>query len=375
MITMTDNRMALRILVVAALVLTVFLTPSTVSAQQQMIELRISHTPVTELTVGDIDFKTLGSRSLFFTLSVQSTVQRSVRIIGDLDIVLADGSLFTPAATLKTKPFNIPASPDRKVISNVDISPSSPIKVDNFDFSKDAKDRIQDLALSTGKLPSGTYTFTIHIEDANDPNISSNVEQIVLNLQTISRLDLISPLDMSEMPNPLPQFNWLYDGSRVELSIYEFLPSKRTKEEAAEGNPHLVVRSGDPDLPLGTHTFQYPANTVRSLEPGKKYVWRVKGLTVGSGGSGSSINSDVWQFSVASTGGNGAGGGELNNVSNQILNLTLTVQILNDLLSGDLILTGVMYIDGKPVSADEVARLLRDLVSNPDKIITVQIVN
>jgi hypothetical protein len=337
------------------------------TAQPQMV---LIYTPVTELTVGDLDFKIGGSHSLFFTLNITSPQPRRVKLHGNLDIVLADGESFPGAATLTTKPFTIP-----KIISNLDIGPGRGIQTESFEFSSDAKSHVEDPALSTGKLPSGTYTLTLWITDSTGPaHLAEPRQPVILNLRTLTRLDLISPPDNSTLPNPFPQFNWQYDGDRVEFSVYEWLPSKHTKEDAADGTPQLIVRSGDPLLPVGARAFTYPSGGVRSLEPGKTYVWRVRGMNLGSGGAGTAANSTIWQFTVASAGGNISSGGENGTLALQLLNLGLAAQILNGLLSGDLVLTGVMMIDGVPVSAEEVERILRDLAANPDKIISIKYV-
>ena len=341
--------------------------PARMTAQS----LLLSYTPVTELTIGDLDFKIGGSHSLFFTLTVQSPQPRRVQLHGDLGIVLASGEAFSNAATLTTKPFDVP-----RMLSNLDIGPGRGIQTQKFEFSKEAKDHVEDPALSTGKLPAGLYTLTISISDSgSDHPINPDcIKVITLNLQTISRLDLISPPDNSILPNPFPQFNWQYDGDRVELSVYEWLSGKHSKEDAAEGTPQLIIRSGDPDLPVGARSFQYPTNAVRALEPGKTYVWRIKGLNLGSGGLGTAASSDIWQFNIASAGGNVSAGGSGGDLALQLMNLGLAAQIQNGLLSGDLQLTGVLLIDGLPVSAEEVTRILRDLAANPDKIISIKYV-
>lgn len=341
--------------------------PARMTAQSVVL----SYTPVTELTIGDLDFKIGGSHSLFFTLNIQSPQKRSVQLHGDLRIVLASGEDFQNAATLMTKSFEIP-----RMLSNLDIGPGRGIQTQEFKFSDEAKDHVEDPALSTGKLPAGTYTLTIFISDvgSESPINPDCIKVITLNLQTISRLDLISPPDNSILPNPYPQFNWQYDGDRVELSVYEWLSSKHGKEDAAEGTPQLIIRSGDPELPVGARSFQYPTSGVRALEPGKTYVWRVKGLNLGSGGLGTAANSDIWQFNITSAGGNISAGGSSGDLALQLMNLGLAAQILNGLLSGDLQLTGVLFLDGLPITAEEVTKLLRDLAANPDKIISIKYV-
>lgn len=195
------------------------------------------------------------------------------------------------------------------------------------------------------------------------------ITRLVLTLRNISRLDLISPRDNEEVPNSFPLFQWIYDGTTAEISIYERLPQHQSKEEAAQGTPHLLQEIS------GARLFQYPSTASRSLEAGKTYVWKVRGLTTGSGGSGASINSEIWQF-VVSAGGSqntsslSSGGGS----GQSFINLLMTIpgippEVINQLVSGNLQLTGFLSLNGSPVSAAQLNAILNDLSQNPDKII------
>lgn len=332
------------------------------SASAQEVTLSVVHLPIDQLYVGDLDFQTGASQSWFFTVSIISTTpNKLVSLNLTVDIQLSDAS-FPTAITLETDTFRVDGS---RTFTNLDIGTSSDIRIKpgtDVQFTDAARTRIQDEALATGKLPAGTYTFNLEI-----PGTSPlEEEQFVLTIRNISRLDLISPRDYEEVPNPFPLFQWLYEGNIVELSVYERLPQHQSKEEAAQGVPHYIS-------PLaGVSSLQYPSAGVRPIEPGKAYVWKVLGLTEGSGGQSATINSEIWQFTVASGGGTLGAEGATAASSIQSMDLINLIQqipgvspeLTNQLLSGNLQIVS-------PVT-DELLRILNDLVQNPDKIIGVQ---
>lgn len=341
---------------------------SAVSAQQNPNAMIITYDPnIQQLSIGDIDFGNFGSTNFLFSININ--VSGSVRLKGSIDIVLDDGSVYYGAATLCTQPFNAPTT-----ISNLDVGKHSSIKTELFDFSQQAKDELQKKALSIGKLPSGEYRFRIELWDAGD-NCNSLItmydsEEIILRLKTINRLDLIYPADNSILNTTFPMFQWVYEGTEVELSVYERLPHHRSKEEASSGVPQAV------QMLSGTTSFQYPTSGVRPLENGKTYVWKVVGKTLGTGGVGSVINSEIWQFSISEITGSTESSSQVNNVVNQIQFLYgLSPELLSDLLSGKLQFSGVFLVDGKQVSVEEMLAILQELATNPDMIITVQVVD
>lgn len=334
-----------------------------------------SHLPLDQLNVGDIDFQTGGSRSWFFTLSIGDTRPEGEDVVlkFSTDIQLSDQN-FPNAISFKTDKFHIP-----RTVTNLNIGSNSDIKMapgTSAEFTPEAKTRIENELLATGKLPAGTYTFNLEVLDSTGQSFVTPVQtQLVLTLRNISRLDLITPRDNDVVPNPYPLFQWIYDGTRVELAVYERFPRHSSKEEATEGTPHLAVTLDN------VRSFQYPSSGARPLEPDHTYVWKLRGLTTGSGGVGSSINSEIWQFSVASSGGmgnglTGGGGGGTQGVVNQLQNLPgISSQLLSQLSGGDLQPTGTLLVDGVPMSLGEFTALLNDLAQNPDRIISIQIID
>ena len=348
------------------------LSSGAVAQQHNLTFLPPTHVPLDQLSIGDIDFQHFTSNHLYFTMTMTSDTVLTVQLQARIDINLADGTTYQPAATLITKPFQLPRV---KTVTNLDLGKNSDIKTQDFTYSNDAKNKLQKLALATGKLPAGTYTFSLTLidDDSFTSSIPLQSQVITLTLSNISRLDLISPGNGSTVPTPYPMFQWIYDGDSVAVSIYAMLPQQHSKEEAASGVPQLVARSGDPGLPVGSRTFQYPTSLVRPLDPGKTYVWTVQGLTNGAGGPGVSINSEIWQFTVASS--SGLTSNQQNFVNQLQLLLGGNTDVLNQLASGNLQLTGIVTVDGQHVTAADIQRILNDLAANPDKIVSLEVVN
>ena len=357
---------------VIACAMAIILSSIGARAQHSLMFPPPTHVPLEQLSIGDIDFQHFTGSHLYFTLTMMSDTVLTVHLEATIDINLADGTSYQNAAHLITKPFPLPRV---KTMTNLDLGKNSDIKTQTFDYSQEAKDKLQKLAFATGKLPAGTYTFSLKIVDEDNftPPIASQSQLITLTLSNISRMDLISPGDRSTVPTPFPMFQWIYDGDSVQVSVYAMLPHQHSKEEAASGVPQLVVHSGDPGLPVGSRSFQYPTSATRPLEPGKTYVWKVGGLTNGAGGPGTGINSEIWQFSVASSGGLTA---NQQNFVNQLQQLMGgNTDILNQLAGGTLQLTGTVTVDGQQVTAADIQHILNDLAANPDKIVSVEVVD
>ncbi len=353
-------------------------TPSLSQECQQPVCLSESHGDFSQLTIGDIDFENFGSSRWLFTINVNTfgSLQMEVKLSVSIDVALASDN-FPNAVSFRTMPITAPKS-----FTNIDIGKNGSIKIEpgSFHYSSEATDKIKNVALSTGKLPTGTYTFNLTAEDVlNASNFSTT--QFVVIIQNPSRVELTSPMDNSSVPSAFPLFQWQYDGDQVELSVYEKLPQHQSNEEALTGTPYLVVRSGDPLLPAGVRTLQYPTAGARSLEEGKTYVWTVKAIASGSGGSDAGVNSQIWQFTISTSGGSA---GSNNSVEHFVTTEQLSEQLqeipgidaksLKKLLS-DYQMTGDIYINGQKISAAELKQLLEELLANPDRIVEMKVIN
>gem|GEM_PF-1328250 len=340
------------------------------------ITLSVTHVPVDQLAIGDIDVEHFQNQNLFFTLQIESDSVRTVTLRFSANIQLSDAN-YENAVSFLTQPFQVPLT-----FSNLDIGRNSLIrtKPGSFVYSTEAKDRIQNIALSTGKMPAGTYTINLDLLDSTENIVASGSFEIVL--RNLTRVQLLSPQDNSELTSNFPFFQWQYEGDSVEISVYEKLPHHSSNEEAVQGIPHIVRNSGSVDFPLGASSLQYPSSgqNVRSLEEGKTYVWKVRGFSHSIAGT-NDVNSEIWQFNIASQQNRFVTGTDTTQhiVNQQVFDLLeaisdLSPELLQLLQNENLQPTGVFTIDGIPVSMNQLRELLSILHTNPDKLIGITIV-
>ncbi len=341
------------------------------------VTITTNYAEIDQLTVGDLDFESFGSQHWFFTVNIDAPPATQVKLFLRVDVSLAE-DYFQNAVSLTTLPFSAPRS-----FTNLDLGKNGTIQIEpgSFQFSSEAKDKIKNIALATGKLPTGTYTFYLRAENAVNPVLGADSTQIVLTLRPPSRIELISPMNNNTVTSAFPMFQWQYDGDQVELSVYEKLPQHTSNEEALTGTPYLTVRTGDPGLPAGVRTYQYPASAARALEAGKSYVWAVKSITSGTGGSDAGLNSEIWLFTVpSSTGGSGSNDPveqivETQELADQLQELPgMDVSALQELLR-QYQMTGDIYLNGQKISLLELQQILNDLLSNPDRIVEMKVIN
>jgi len=108
-----------------------------------------------------------------------------------------------------------------------------------------------------------------------------------------------------------PTFDWAGESGldyRLVVVRSQGQDSPETLIEAAEGTGPTLVdnrnRNGTllehemADVRLSTNSFQYPSSSVKQLQPGQTYLWRVSALVQTAGGE-NVISSEIWSFSIA----------------------------------------------------------------------------
>jgi len=242
--------------------------------------------PVTNLTINDIDFLNSTTPKWLFTISMrtQGIVQAEMEI--EVEIRLPGNETVLNAIYMKTEPFEINFS---KTITNLDLKKTVPVAT--YNFSQEARRLIEQTALPGGAIPAGLYTFLVRVTPVGGG--SSGEGTFTLNPSNPSSVELLTPLDGDQFVNTFPLFQWLYEGARARISIFEQLPGQSSLEETASGVPHLTAT-------LETRSFQYPGGGVRALQPGKTYVWFVEGLATASGNTQIQSKSEFRSFTVAS---------------------------------------------------------------------------
>ena len=200
----------------------------------------------------------------------------------------------------------------------------------SVDHLEQELESLQSIILSTGgKLPAGSYVFTLNITDQND-NFLKNQTQTI-EVSNPSTLDLISPggelEDNFEIATPLPTFQWEsidFMWSRTNcnecgysIRVAEYDATKHNSvDQALKDRANLpypdnggyyqlssaqVANAGGLDLYTAGTIFQYPLTGARPLEAGKTYVWQIKKTFPTTSGS-EIVSSPIFAFKIMSTG-------------------------------------------------------------------------
>ena len=333
----------------------IMLFPNTANAQCSL-SMDISSTPVTQLSPSDIDFEHFESRNLLFTATIKNSNEVDVyaKLEGTVDIFLADGTPFNDAVTFTTNQFSV--SPGGRTITNLNIGRNADITLEKFQFDQLAKEKVQDIALSTGKFPAGRYVFQIKLTDLSCNQIKGENE-VTFNLQNASRIELRSPAE-GATTNEFPFFEFFQEGERAVLKVAE-KTENQSAEDAIDRKPAMV----ETDL-VGQNSFLYSGG--RPLEPGKTYVWQVVSKSIASGGGSTDIASEIRTFTVSNT----AQAGGLESVAlDQLKSLfgSKYQSIFEFITNNGYQLSGPYTNNGVSIDLNELLKLLNNM-GNTDNI-------
>ncbi len=326
--------------------------PSGLKAQCP-VDMRVTSVPVQQLSLADVDLDHFQSRSLLFTIEITNSgsVNATAKLRGALDIHLADGTNFDNAITFTTDPFNVPA-PAGRTLTNLNLGSNGDIGFLEFYYSPDAKNRIQDVALSTGSLPAGTYVFHLAMNDILCPT-DVKVGDVKLVLQNASRVELRSPQD-GATTNEFPLFEFFHDGTKAILTVAELTGDQSREDAISKKPPMLEVELS------GQNSFLYSGG--RPLERGKTYVWNVVSKSTGIGGVETEISSQLWTFTVSSIA-QGAQGLTLLDQIEQILGPKYK-SLFDQLKASGYSATGNTTLNGAAISESALLNLLNELRNN-----------
>jgi len=167
----------------------------------------------------------------------------------------------------------------------------------NFD---DVLDEMEDLILDTGRMPDGSYFFSIQAFEpghlGEEDRALSNIETLTINVSSPTPISLITPgnsLDMgpAEINDSNPSFVWVSNLSEYTLKIYEIALIGLTEAEIVATEPFFEKS----DI-TGTSYF-YPASAPE-LEKGKTYVWQVEAQLSAPDGNQTSLKSELYVFTI-----------------------------------------------------------------------------
>ena len=333
----------------------IMLFPNTANAQCSL-SMDISSTPVTQLSPSDIDFEHFESRNLLFTATIKNSneVDVNAKLDGTVDIFLADGTTFNDAVTFTTNQFSV--SPSGRTITNLNIGRNADITLQDFHFDESAKQKVQDVALSTGKFPAGRYVFQIKLIDVNCNNQVVGENEVSFNLQNASRIELRSPAEGS-MTNEFPFFEFFQEGERAVLTVAE-KTENQSAEDAISRQPAMVEATL-----VGQNSFLYSGG--RPLEPGKTYVWQVVSKSTASGGGSTDVASEIRTFTVSNT----AQAGGLESVAlDQLKSLfgSKYQSIFEEISNSGYQLNGPYTNNGVSIDLNELLKLLNSMGNTDD---------
>lgn len=173
-------------------------------------------------------------------------------------------------------PQNPPALPLN--LTNQDLINNDPIGFSTSGNYDDFVDEIEDILLSTGKMPDGNYILDVGVYDLNEELIS-NIAMATLTIQSPQAIDLISPgspfgLPLVPIGNQYPQFFWLSNFGEYDLFVYEIDENIQTPEEIESLDPYHQN-----SYPIMSNVYEYPSSSAPLLS-GHTYAWQVTAETV-----------------------------------------------------------------------------------------------
>ena len=206
------------------------------------------------------------------------------------------------------------------VFSNLDLNFSSDgvagadfsVQESNFASNTDLES-IQNIILSSGKIPNGIYKFTVTLMSDNDPDcddIYDSIEKVVEAYEPVY-LDLISPggsihdTSATMALSQFPLFTWNSDycsQCNFGIRVCEYDPMKHSSlSDAIEDVSNIPIDQNEDYYPLiSTQNFQYPPDDAIDLLPGNLYVWQIRRNFETTLGEAEDL-SEIFVFKILST--------------------------------------------------------------------------
>jgi hypothetical protein len=165
------------------------------------------------------------------------------------------------------------------------------------------EDALDGAGLQSGRLPAGTYLFTVTLHSQQGAVLDS--DELRITLGYASRVDLLSPGVPADadtppaVPGPTPRFLWSSagesSGARYRLRVVRV---------DGEGSAVEAMQAGFPvwETVTSATSALYPASVqALRLEPGGTYAWQVT-RELGTSGGDEPIESPIYWFRVDGTG-------------------------------------------------------------------------
>lgn len=274
--------------------------------------------------ISSVDVSTGASNMDLFELEISPVGNDPVRVVVEFKIVINSASLgltFNDLfLTVTTDPFDLLGSvrvQNRELNTSISGFPYtdqpgrveiSGANIQSVDF--DELENMLSQIIQTGRLPDGTYRFSL---DVQDPNSGLSLldtgpwEKVIISAHPVA-LELITPggfLDdttNTTITTTYPFFQWESDPCAIctyFIRVAQFIPGEHsTVEDAVEDLTVLPLDQAAGFVEVGNATsYQYPLAGAADLEPGRVYVWQVQ-KSIPTTERDEFVNSFIYAFKV-----------------------------------------------------------------------------
>jgi len=329
----------------------------------------------------DFDISAPGTGPVIFRLEINNRTETTISIRLRMEVASERKG---PLSSGQTETFELPPGMLVPMLTNNDLfTNSGPYRLTEYQVEENVVSDLLSDVLSTGKLPSDVYRFSI-VAIVQNGEIQGGSDQFDIRVTNPSKLDLIFPGSVAtgnpdealEIFTNLPQFRWETDLRLCQVIVAEGRPGE-DPESALNQEPRFVrnfyIQIGTtlgvvpdfPELPgrievLPAPTFQYPASgTVLTLRPGRHYYWRVTGFIQSSSGA-IPLDSEIFSFRIADLASVASGSQKFNALMRALLGSDYDA-VFGE--GGELegFLPKRMSFEGKDVTAVELLTRLRKL--------------
>jgi hypothetical protein len=334
------------------------LAPTSGSAQVQVSIRRLA--PVEAIFLADLLPGSAGLRPDLLGITLVSQ-DASSPVVMEVVVAREDPS---PLELFRgtTDPF-VPREPVRQLTSRDLAADGGEFAITDFTVNEDVLD---DASLRSGRLPAGTYLFTVTVRSPQGAVLDSDQLRIILGYA--SRVDLLSPGAPADagpppvVPGPTPRFLWSSagesSGARYRLRVVRV---------DGEGSAVEAVQSGFPAWETVTSATSalYPASVqALRLEPGGTYAWQVT-RELGTSGGDEPIESPIYWFRIEGTGAAG-------DAADPGFAILLRSLGLSPELDG-FTPVGARLSDGRVISLQELEALLAAIAAGEIPVLSVRV--
>jgi hypothetical protein len=227
-------------------------------------------------------------------------------------------------------------------------------------------DVLSDPGLQSGRLPAGTYVFTVTARSPEGGMLDS--DELRITLGSASRVDLLAPGVAADagaaprVPGPTPRFLWSTDG---ESSAARY--RLRVVRVDGEGSATEAVQAGFPvwETVTSLTSALYPASAQAiALEPGGTYAWQVT-REVGTSGGAEPVESPIYWFRIDGPGATAA-------AADPAFAILLRALGLSPALDG-FTPVGARLQDGRVISLQELEALLAAIAAGEIPVLSVRV--